>query len=197
MEDIITWERLLVLWGLIAPGLGALIAHKWENDKQRKSWEKEKVQLKEKYNLEENTRIKEEEREATIKIQQHMTDSYSKFLSSGSLIVLNINSEMTAPIPDEVLADYSKGFQNVLLIASNECAGCAVEIWNKITELVTNKDLELDEKNKMIEEIKSLRARFMREARKDLSEPMDRNSNPGISIRPALEIGGFGLADVG
>ena len=141
-------------------------------------------------------RKEDEERRRIVDLQSKMEKSYSAFLSGGMRIRVNLTTgQPTQEEMQSMISELNSGYQQLLLVASTECAKKAVHLWKKIIELI---DAEQGaDRNYIGDEIRLLRAAFVVEARKDLEDPIARNANPGISIRPALTFGGFHLDDVG
>lgn len=194
--SIMTWERVLVLWGLIAPAVGASVAYWWAAKQARESRAFEVTQWERQVDLEEARRQKDEERQLSTDLQNRMEKAYSQFLSSGMRLTLISSITNETPENQKAIAEFSEGLQQLLLVASSACATKAVALWKK-TKTHTNTASTAEERTEAEKEIGALRAAFVREARQDLADPIVRNTNPGITIRPTISIGGFNLDDVG
>jgi len=194
--ESLTWVRFLTLWGLVAPAIGAGWAYWWAARQNRENKEFEKERWHKQAELDDVRRKEDEERRRVVDLQSKMEKSYSAFLSGGMRIRVNLT---TGPPTQEemqsMISELNSGYQQLLLVASSECAKRAVPLWTKIIELINAKQ-ETD-RHRIGDEIRTLRAAFVIEARKDLEDPITRNANPGITIRPMLTFGGFHLDDVG
>lgn len=191
-----TWERFLVLWGLIAPAIGAAFAHWWAAKQVRDNRAFEQSQWKRQVDLEESRRHRDEERQLSTDLQARMEKAYAQFLSSGMRLVTLPRTTFDNPEKQQAIAEFSAGYQQLLLVASSACATQAVALWKKTLNSV-NAPYTEEARAQIDIEIRALRAEFVREARTDLANPIERNANPGITIQPALKIGGFNLDDVG
>jgi hypothetical protein len=47
------------------------------------------------------------------------------------------------------------------------------------------------------EKLRRARTAFVQEAREDVEDPVRRNASPGITVKHAMQIGGFHLKDAG
>ena len=196
---VFTWERFLVVWGLIAPAITWLVTRRWESKNRLEIWNHENELRKEQVSMEEKRRQEERERAEVQQLRERMRDSYTRFLAGASAITLAVdlgpNERRTQAFTD-CLPDFALSFQQLLLVASTHSARPAVEVWNRIAQLtqLSQDDAALPE---LKEALRKARSRFVSEAREDLNDPLVRNSNPGITIEPAVSIGGFDLEDAG
>jgi len=189
--DFITWERFLVLWGFVAPGIAWAVMRWWEMKTQAETRADEKLLRLE------QAKKEQEAYEASCKSQLHnrMRDTYSRFLTASSTIKVlasgpSVNLVKHRHAMTESLA---AGYSDLLMIASCATAKAAVEIYKACTEMLRGtKEHHVVEAN-----LQAARAVFMAQARKDLEDPVDRNANTGITVEPAISIGGFHLKDVG
>lgn len=205
-----TWERFLVLWGLVAgpffAGLGAWINHKWERDRQGEAWRRDDQQRQRQIDLEEQRRKQEIQREEAEKIRRRMESAFVRFLSGASRLsqVARIRDFLAREAArKDLLPDFTLAYHELLLVASTECAEPAVEVWKKTIKMVELTSGPFDpsgmppEAQTLEDEITATRRLFVIEARTDMSDPITRNANPAVSVTPVLEAGGFNLSDVG
>lgn len=194
--DIFTWERFLTLWGLVAPAISASAAYLWSAKQNRESREFAQEQWARQVELEEKRRTEEEERNKVVELHEKMEKAYSAFLAAGLRIRLNLlTKDSQNEGLEHTLLELNEGYHQLLLVASSQCAQKAVPLWETVIQLTKEEDAEV--RAILSDEIRPLRAAFLKEARKDLEDPIARNSNPGITIKPALSAGGFHLNDVG
>ncbi|MBA2592873.1 MAG: hypothetical protein M3495_14980 [Pseudomonadota bacterium] len=116
-----------------------------------------------------------------------MEKAYVQFLSSGMRLVTLPRTTFDDPEKPQPIAEFSAAYQQLLLVASSDCATQAVALWKKTLDSVNTPYTEEARAQKIGTEIRALRAAFVREARTDLANPIERNANPGITIQPALK----------
>lgn len=197
--EVFSWERLLVVWGLLAPAIAWFVTRRWDRANQFVLWKHEGDLRAEQDKRDEKTREQEEARVETDALRVHMRDTYTRFLATASMISLATEirqADQRTQAIDSALRDFTLSFQQLLLVASVEVAAPAVDVWKQtvaLTRLERNDAGVADVR----ESLGRARSRLVAEARNDLDDPVTRNANPGITIRPALTAGGFHLDDVG
>lgn len=194
----------LVVWAGIGPlltGLGAAFVTQWwgqRRERERRQFEREQWEAER--DREDELREEKRERARVSRLREAMHRYYSRFVSLGADLSQRALSarDWTEGLPeeDETFTQFSEAYHQVLLLASNETAKPAVRIW-KSTKTLVSKSLNADELEELKEEISESRSKFVREARKDLEDPVGRHANPGIKVQPALSLGGFNVSDVG
>ena len=194
-----TWERFLVLWGLITPAVAWIATRRWERKNQRAAWDNERAMWQERVRVEEERAKQDRERARVEGMREQMRKTYTGFLTGASAMeaVSNINSESDRKTAyRSALPEFSQRFQESLLCASAETAAAAVTLWNEARKLATVFGAGPSEA-----EVKSpyrkARRSFVIEARADVEDPDGRTAHPGVKIEPALKIGGFSLEDAG
>lgn len=195
----ITWERLLVLWGLFAPPIAWIATRRWERMNQREQWEHEFRRWQEQIAIEDRRQAEERARERTTAIRAAMQDAYTRFLATTAAITagaeLPHRDERKAAVEVSKL-DLILSFQQLLLLASNDAAEAAVRLWGSVMDAARSAregGLSIESRAK----IRSARRDFLVEARADIENPEERSSNPGITLKPVLQIGGFHIDDAG
>lgn len=196
LQMSMTWERFLILWGLIAPVVSGLFATWWAARQAKANREHERERWERQFEVEEERRFRDEERELTNDLRARMEEAFAQYLRGGMRLITIPPSTFGSPEKQQAIDEFNAGFQQVLLVASAECASKAVALWKKTLNSV-NSNYDADARAEVDLEVRKLRADFLREAREDLANPVGRNANPGIKIEPALKIGGFNLTDVG
>jgi hypothetical protein len=198
MPAAITWERLLVIWGFVAPGIAWLATRGWERKSQEILWKHEKEMRGEQRKIEDERMQAEREQKAIEAVRERMRDIYTRFLEGASAIDVASAYEfrdqsgtgVNAATPGFVLS-----FQQLLLVASLETAELAVEVWNQTLKL-SRLHLGDPTTDEIRTAIRDARRRFVTEAREDIEDPRERTAHPGVSLKvPTL--GGFHLVDAG
>jgi len=199
IANAFTWERFLVLWGLLAPPIAWIITRRWERANQRATWDHEFLRWKDQLQLEDARTDRERERQQLTAVKSSMRDVYTRFMAGASAVrvatELPFEDERTAAL-EKAMPDLVLSFQQLLLLASNDCATKAVDLWNHVVKLASEGRANGAPKE-LSEHVRTARRAFLIEARADLEAPMDRTADPGLTIRPVLEIGGFTIADAG
>ncbi len=195
-QNPMTWERFLILWGLIAPVIGGVFATWWAARQAEVNRQHERQRWERQFEVEQTRRAEDEERELTNDLRSRMESAFAQYLRGGMRLMTLPPSFFGTPEKQQAIDEFSAGFQQVLLVASSDCASKAVALWKKTLNCV-NSNYDEDARAEIELEVRSLRAAFLKEAREDLANPVGRNANPGIKIEPALKIGGFNLTDVG
>jgi hypothetical protein len=128
-----------------------------------------------------------------------MQDAYTRFLATTAAITagaeLPHRDERKAAVEVSKL-DLILSFQQLLLLASNDAAEAAVRLWGSVMDAARSAregGLSIESRAK----IRSARRDFLVEARADIENPEERSSNPGITLKPVLQIGGFHIDDAG
>jgi len=199
IANILTWERLLVLWGLLAPPVAWIITRRWERANQRATWDHEFQRWKEQLQLEDARADREREREQVAALKASMRDVYTRFLAGASGVrvasELPFEDERTAALA-QAMPDLVLSFQQLLLLASSDCATKAVDLWNHVVQLASEGRAQGAPKE-LSDKVRAARLPFLIQARADIENPKDRTAHTGIAIRPLLQIGGFTIADAG
>jgi len=194
-----TWERFLVLWGLVVPGLAWIATRRWERANEKARWEHEADVRKEADSAEASRREAERRQSAIETLRERMRDAYTRFLAGAT--ALTIGADLRYPeerkaATDAALPDFVLSYQQLLLVASNDAARAAIDVWKAVSILISPAVPDA-EKTTLRDQIATSRTRFVHEAREDLDDPVTRNANPGIVVRPALTAGGFHVDNVG
>ncbi len=195
---MITWERLLVIWGLLAPAIAWLATRRWERALQREHWEREARRREADNHRRDRERQRRARHQMRLAQQESMKRSYAQFLeSSGSLILsfsLRGSAERQA-LFDTAFPAFSQSYHELLLFASNHTARPASEVWKVVNCLASGRGCP-ERFEQLMETAREERTKFAHEARKDLENPR-RISNPAITVEPVVQAGGFKVPDVG
>jgi len=195
----LTWERLLVIWGFLAPAIAWVATRSWERKSRLDLWDHENELRKEQIALEEKRQQEDRKREEVEQLRERMRDTYTRFLKGASAATLVADGDsinLQAQTSVHHISDFVLSFQQLILIASTDTARPAVEIWRLIEQLKRLPRGD-DATPELKEKLMKARSRFVSEAREDLENPLIRNSNPGVTVKPAITAGGFHLTDVG
>jgi hypothetical protein len=194
-----TWERFLVVWGLVVPGIAWIATRRWERANEKARWGHEADVRKQADSAEASRREAERRQSALEALRERMRDTYTRFLAGAT--ALTIGADLRYPeerkaATDAALPDFVLSYQQLLLVASNDAAQAAVDVWKAVNLLISSAVPDA-EKTSSRDQIASGRTRFVHEAREDLDDPITRNANPGLVVQPLLTAGGFHLEDVG
>ena len=112
--ESLTWERLLTLWGLVAPAIGVGWAYWWaaRQNKENKEFEKERWQKQ--AELDDVRRKEDEEHRRVVDLQSKMEKSYSAFLSGGMRIRVNLTTgQPTQEEMQNMISELNSGYQSM------------------------------------------------------------------------------------
>jgi uncharacterized membrane-anchored protein YhcB (DUF1043 family) len=194
----ITWERLLALWGILSTPIAWYVTQRLERKKRSEQWQHEDQLRREQVALEEKKRQAEREHTQVDQLRERMRDTYTRFLSGASAVVLatDLSDEQRVKALADALPGFNLSYHQLLLVASTASARQAVQVWKSVNQIVS---LSQDDPAMpgLEQELKQARSRFVTEAHEDLEDPVRRSENPAWSIEPVIKAGGFHLEDVG
>jgi hypothetical protein len=196
---VFTWERFLVVWGLIAPAIAWLTTRRWDRSNQLLVWKHEADLDAERERRAGQRAAEDRARSEVEQLRERMRDVYTRFLSHGAGIALAAelrdDGERTTAFATAI-PPFTQSFHELLLVSSTDVASAAVAVWKltlTLRQLAWN-DAGVPEARAQLQQARS---QLVSQAREDLEDPIVRNANPGIVIKPALTVGGFHLQDVG
>ena len=195
---MITWERLLVIWGLLAPAIAWLATRSWDRSLQREQWEREEKRRAEEHQRSTGDRAREAKSRARADRLALMKTTYGQFLEVSGMLLFGCNLRSDAErqaVFERTFQPFARSYHELILLGSNDTVRPAAEVWRTINCLVSARGCP-ESWEELLEIARRFRTDFAHEARRDLEKP-SRTRNPGLSIRPVLSVGGFSVPNLG